>query len=380
MTTYSNPDTNTGPGSGPETWYPQSSTSTSLSAEPAQLPLAPNGIVSQQPLDIGRQSTPSNSSGVHNSTAVSASASSQPPSGLPQSFANLPPSTQEILKRITTFDNSSSEWGDQWTVARDKVMKSMVSSDAAGSPVSIRGRSKGRPKGTPQNGGHTGASIGNKSRATDSASSTPTRGRGRGGPRGRGRGGGRGRGRGGKRKRDDDTDDEELTPSEEDDDDDDGGSEDESSTSMLPTVTKSGRNVLKPSTFNPAADDSPTSGAKRKRSYARKGPDQIICAKCLRGHSPPSNAIVLCDGCNAAYHQWCHDPVIEREVVDYVDKSWFCGKCTHTKEIDAVPLASRVSGVDMTTQQVVQCARNQLARLIIYRDPRICRNFPPKHC
>lgn len=52
-----------------------------------------------------------------------------------------------------------------------------------------------------------------------------------------------------------------------------------------------------------------------------------MCRNCGRGHSPASNAIVFCDGCNGAWHQFCHDPLIGAEVVREVEREWVCSGC-----------------------------------------------------
>ncbi len=41
----------------------------------------------------------------------------------------------------------------------------------------------------------------------------------------------------------------------------------------------------------------------------------------------PHNMIVFCDGCNTPYHQYCHDPPIEDEVVKVEEKEWLCVEC-----------------------------------------------------
>lgn len=116
-------------------------------------------------------------------------------------------------------------------------------------------------------------------------------------------------------------------------------------------MTKSGRSVTKPSQFNPAPEIETDGEPKRRKQY-RKGPESALCAKCQRGHSPQSNAIVFCDGCNFAYHQWCHDPHIPKEVVEVADKEWFCGKCQYRRETESLPMANRVAGGDLTAVEV----------------------------
>jgi hypothetical protein len=66
--------------------------------------------------------------------------------------------------------------------------------------------------------------------------------------------------------------------------------------------------------------------------------------KCDRGHSTISNVIVFCDGCNRAWHQWCHDPHISREVVDVPERAWFCTRCAHEREMEGCPLEKRIGG------------------------------------
>lgn len=55
--------------------------------------------------------------------------------------------------------------------------------------------------------------------------------------------------------------------------------------------------------------------------------DSAHCATCLLGHSPPTNRIVLCDGCNAAFHQLCHTPLITEDIVNDSESEWFCRDC-----------------------------------------------------
>jgi hypothetical protein len=111
-------------------------------------------------------------------------------------------------------------------------------------------------------------------------------------------------------------------------------------------MTKSGRQVHRPSQFIPL--QSPTtavshgnSGKKRGRrphlfgtntsglifTRKTKHSENALCKVCDRGFSPANNAVVFCDGCGDAYHQYCHHPPIEGDVVDQPDKEWLCTKC-----------------------------------------------------
>lgn len=109
---------------------------------------------------------------------------------------------------------------------------------------------------------------------------------------------------------------------------DDSDSDGNGSVTNMPKQTLSGRKVVKPAQFNPAAVDGPT----RKRgpyNYKRTGrsTEQALCKRCGRGHSPASNMIVFCDGCNVGWHQMCHDPMVLDELVKDESKEWFCNDC-----------------------------------------------------
>ena len=94
-------------------------------------------------------------------------------------------------------------------------------------------------------------------------------------------------------------------------------------------------------------------GSSRRRGGRRatRPSDLVLCAKCSRGHSPESNVIVFCDGCNTPWHQWCHDPHISREVVEVAEKEWFCGLCMHKQEEGRAPIDERVSGASWSPEE-----------------------------
>ncbi len=94
------------------------------------------------------------------------------------------------------------------------------------------------------------------------------------------------------------------------------------------TKTKSGRHVQKPTTYNPAAMDAST---KKRVHYGKRTAEQALCKKCTRMHSPASNQMVFCDGCNDGWHQLCHDPWIDDAVVQNTNQSWFCAGCTEKR-------------------------------------------------
>ncbi|KAI0970161.1 hypothetical protein F4678DRAFT_437691 [Xylaria arbuscula] len=94
------------------------------------------------------------------------------------------------------------------------------------------------------------------------------------------------------------------------------------------TMTKSGRQVQKPTQFNPA---DATSSQKRKH-YGKRTVEQALCKVCTRGLSPNMNQIVFCDGCNFCWHQMCHDPYIDDDFVSDESRSWLCGRCMSKRE------------------------------------------------
>ncbi|KAF2473216.1 uncharacterized protein BDR25DRAFT_282551 [Lindgomyces ingoldianus] len=232
-----------------------------------------------------------------------------PPAGFPQ----LSASTAEILKRLQANAGQSSTATSTaaFEAKKAEVMKSYVTSDNLPTPPPIPGTGR-RGRG----GGRVGTPSGLKTEiggVMPVAGSTPTSGRGSGRGRGRGRGGGRG----GKRKRaesyDSDDDDSDIS----------------TSYTPLPTKTKSGRNVNKPTAFVPTLPE-PSPGVKRRKSTKTILTAQ--CKICHRGTDPGNNRIVFCDVCNTAYHQYCHDPPIDNEVVNVLEKEWLCGPCERAKQ------------------------------------------------
>jgi hypothetical protein len=211
---------------------------------------------------------------------------------------------------------------DQLSIATPQPAN--VSTPTRGGSASARGSRGNKRVSFPIVGADTPAAM------TDATPTSAPRGRPPGRPRGsRARGptrgttrGNRGGGRGGKRKRADDEDD--------------GGDTSDSET-YAPTTTKSGRNVQKPTTFVPPPQPSPPTmpSYKKKRTY-RRNPESAVCKICLRGVSPASNMIVFCDGCNVPYHRYCHQPPIDKSVIDEVDKEWYCKQCERER-IQPVP-------------------------------------------
>lgn len=118
-------------------------------------------------------------------------------------------------------------------------------------------------------------------------------------------------------------------------------------------MTKSGRSITKPTQFMPNTKlDSPSTTPRKSKKAIRRTSESAVCMKCLRGSSTASNMIVFCDGCNSPWHQYCHEPPIEREVIEIADAEWFCGSCEAEKEDARLPMDQRVGAGDLTPQEV----------------------------
>lgn len=131
--------------------------------------------------------------------------------------------------------------------------------------------------------------------------------------------------------------------------------------------TKSGRKVHRPTQFDPAAR-TPT----RRRGPYRRFHDSRICRICQRGHSPQSNMIVFCDGCNIPYHQLCHDPPIDDFVIAITDTEWFCRECS-SKRTD-LALVTGMSGASLTEDEkrvyLTSLPHGSLVELLLFAEKR----------
>ncbi|KAI5244011.1 hypothetical protein E4T42_07252 [Aureobasidium subglaciale] len=280
------------------------------------------------------------------------------------------PATEEILKRLPQNSLSAVHGTTEWEAARNAVLKNMTTTTSLDNPnenstglrvkeedVDVqmdattpvvrggRGRNRGgRPRGSRGRGRGRGALTGDATTpASAAAADSPTstgrgRGRGRGGrPRGRG-------GRGGRKPLAEGIKIHEVSSDSDDDD-----LVDDAESTPLATTSRSGRAITKPTTFVPVIP-SPTSGIKRKRHWGRRNPELAVCKACLRPHSPATNMIVFCDGCNTPYHRYCHYPPISQEVVDVADMEWYCSDCT-VRPPPEVDIGSFVSGGELTEEQ-----------------------------
>lgn len=98
----------------------------------------------------------------------------------------------------------------------------------------------------------------------------------------------------------------------------------EKSTDHDTRTSRTGRVIKPPTAFTPPPA---TVASGKRKGGSRKKEANVVCIHCNRGHSPANNAIVFCDGCNNTWHQKCHDPPIDDQVILVKDMEWHCRKC-----------------------------------------------------
>ncbi|KAH8886907.1 hypothetical protein GQ53DRAFT_750109 [Thozetella sp. PMI_491] len=89
-----------------------------------------------------------------------------------------------------------------------------------------------------------------------------------------------------------------------------------------PTVTKSGRQVTRPSPYKPASVHS----SAKKRHRPDRGGKPELCTLCGRWPNFNNNKIIICNDCGGAWHQRCYTPRIPDEATSE-DANWVCGMC-----------------------------------------------------
>ncbi|KAL9102363.1 MAG: hypothetical protein Q9163_002485 [Psora crenata] len=341
-------------------------------------PLSPPPVTTEGPATAnnGKDELPSagGGSGI-TSYIITDVATAQPPDPAHHISTQQPalvPTTTHTSIDLSIIDQQTPEW----EAARESVLKNMVTSEVAGSTPTQkvsrgscktggrRGRGGRRPKITIEPA--SGESV------PTQATNAPTRAKSvnRGGrPRGSRAGfssgrsinrGGRPRGsragllaatirRGVKRKRKN-----ALGDTEEEADDTDASEE-----INLPMLSSSGRRITQANTFTSATTDldAPTKksntmpasqppSAMKKPKMKRIPGATAVCKNCGRGHSPSSNQIVFCDGCDTPWHQYCHDRPITPSVIQIEEKEWYCAICEVLRN-ERIHLAGRIPAAEV---------------------------------
>lgn len=78
----------------------------------------------------------------------------------------------------------------------------------------------------------------------------------------------------------------------------------------------------------PATQGMPTKPSKNSTPEPSDSPDEEVCKICSKPTSRAPNKIVFCDGCDTPYHQKCHQPPIDKKVLNDPDAQWFCAACS----------------------------------------------------
>ncbi|KAF3012783.1 hypothetical protein E8E14_005364 [Neopestalotiopsis sp. 37M] len=115
---------------------------------------------------------------------------------------------------------------------------------------------------------------------------------------------------------------------------------------VTPTMTKSGRQILKPNQFNPAT----AAGGGKRKHYGKRTAEQALC-------------------------KMCHDPYIDDDFVSDESRSWFCRGCSAKREKHLAKKKSVTGhrGVSWPSKTVDQkraylsgLPQSQLVNLVLY--------------
>ena len=97
-----------------------------------------------------------------------------------------------------------------------------------------------------------------------------------------------------------------------------------------PLLIEATTSARRPSNNTPTFAPQPSSTQRPKKR--RKPGEAAVCINCGRGHSPNTNQIVFCDGCNTPWHQFCHNRPITPTVIQFEEKEWLCFECEMVRE------------------------------------------------
>ena len=128
-------------------------------------------------------------------------------------------------------------------------------------------------------------------------------------------------------------------------------------------ITSSGRRINPTQTYSPLlieatysarrpSNNTPTSAPQPSSSQhpkkRRKPGEAAVCINCGRGHSPNTNQIVFCDGCNTPWHQFCHNRPITPTVIQFEEKEWLCFECEIVRE-EKIHISGKVAASQTMT-------------------------------
>jgi hypothetical protein len=121
--------------------------------------------------------------------------------------------------------------------------------------------------------------------------------------------------------------------------------------------------VNKPVAFVPTIPE-PAQGTKRRKS--NKVLLAAKCKVCRRETEPSNNRIVFCDLCSAAYHQYCHNPPIDNEVVTVLEKEWSCESCVRAKQTVVEGAQDLVAAANLSIDEVCLVGSGSLCGIQVY--------------
>lgn len=135
-----------------------------------------------------------------------------------------------------------------------------------------------------------------------------------------------------------------------------------------PILVEATSSARKPSNNTPTSAPHPSSTRPPKKR--RKPGEAAVCINCGRGHSPNTNQIVFCDGCNTPWHQFCHNRPITPTVIQFEEKEWLCHDCEIVREekshISGKVAASPTMTIAEKRTYLRSLEKNELVSLLLH--------------
>ncbi|EPS41656.1 hypothetical protein H072_4426 [Dactylellina haptotyla CBS 200.50] len=110
--------------------------------------------------------------------------------------------------------------------------------------------------------------------------------------------------------------------------------------------TLSGRTVVNPNAHKETAILESHGTSPQFSEASASDEPEASCMVCTRTPDSPEDQIVFCDGCDQAYHQYCHVPIIDNSFVQMAEKNWYCKNCEPGKgsQTDLNPASLPITG------------------------------------